>query len=116
MPAALGRFAAGLANVLNRNFSEPVREFGLGAITVLLPCMTLSSAVAAAAMTGDAVRGSLVMLGFVAGTLPVMVAAPVLSTTMSGYLSNRISLSIARRIGGVLLLVASGITVLRVFH
>jgi sulfite exporter TauE/SafE len=116
MPAALGRFAAGFANVMNRNFSEPVREFGLGAIAVFLPCMTLSSALAAAAMTGDAVRGSLVMVGFVAGTLPVMVMAPVLSANMSGYLSNRISLSLARRAGGVLLLVASAITVLRVFH
>ena len=116
MPATLGRFASRLARFMSRNFSEPVREFGLGVITVFLPCMTLSSALAAAAMTGDALRGALVMLGFVAGTLPVMVMAPALSATMSGYFSNRMSLSIARRAGGGLLLLASGITALRVFH
>lgn len=53
----------------------PLKDFLLGAFTVFLPCMTLTPALTAAAGTADPIKGSLYMLAFALGTLPVMLGA-----------------------------------------
>ena len=51
------------------------RGMALGSVTVLLPCGLLWLAFAAAAVAGSALQGMLAMLGFVLGSLPLLVGA-----------------------------------------
>jgi sulfite exporter TauE/SafE len=87
--------------------------FAFGLITALLPCMTLASALAAAGMTGNGAEGALVMLGFVLGTLPVMFFAPVFAADVSAFVQSRLPIARVRVIAGVFLILAAGMTVLR---
>jgi sulfite exporter TauE/SafE len=87
--------------------------FMFGLVTALLPCMTLTSALSAAAMTGDGRDGALMMLGFVLGTLPVMIVVPVFAADFSSWVSRRIPVAAVRRFAGVFLILAACMTVLR---
>lgn len=90
--------------------------FIFGLLTVLLPCMTLTSALAAAAMTEDSFSGALVMFGFAVGTLPVMFLLPLMAESFAMGLIGKIPIKWLRRLGGVLLIMAGVITSLRIFH
>ncbi len=65
-----------LGSLLYRVRGKPpvVRAFATGLLTTLLPCGWLYAFVATAAGTGSAVSGTLVMLFFWAGTVPMMTA------------------------------------------
>jgi sulfite exporter TauE/SafE len=86
-----------------------------GMVTALLPCMTLASALAAAAMTGSGADGAMVMLGFVLGTLPVMMFVPVFAADVSSWVSARIPVRAVRRVAGSFLILAAGMTMLRLW-
>lgn len=60
---------------LVRRTPTRIRDFLLGCCTVLLPCMTLSPALLAAAASGSAAFGGMLMFAFYLGTLPTMLAA-----------------------------------------
>jgi len=68
---------------LTRKFTMQQQDFALGLATVFLPCMTLAPALAASAATTSFVDGSVLMLAFFMGTVPVMIAAPVLPVKLS---------------------------------
>lgn len=91
---------------------SPCKDFTLGLVTVFLPCMTLTPALVAAAATGEALHGLIVMSAFFAGTLPAMVAVPLLS----GIISNSVSQKMLQRLSGTFLLIAALITVARNWH
>lgn len=91
-------------------------SFLFGLMTVFLPCMTLASALAAAAMTEDVVSGGLVMLGFALGTVPVMFLMPMLADAFTNGVIGNLPVQWLRRLAGVLLIAVSVITSLRMFH
>lgn len=91
------------------------KTFLFGLVTVFLPCMTLGSALAAAAMTTDLASGFLVMFGFALGTVPVMAALPFVSSNLSTSLARKLPLPILRRVAGLFLMIVSGLTVFRIF-
>ncbi len=72
-----GWFYSGVMRLLRKvmgTSSEVTRSFLLGFFTVLLPCMTLTPALLAAAATHRVQDGALLMLAFYAGTVPAMMA------------------------------------------
>ncbi len=87
-------------------------SFYLGLMTVLLPCMTLTPALAAASGSGSAGGGLITMLAFYLGTLPVMILGPGLSGSVLGSLPQ----GAGRKVGALFLLVAAGITIWRGYH
>jgi uncharacterized protein len=115
-PKALSLLATNLSRRGHRLLSARARNFVLGLATVFLPCMTLSSALAAGAMTGDGAVSALIMVGFVVGTLPVMILLPIISQNFASHVATKIPLAWLRRGAGGFLLLASGITILRIFH
>ena len=85
------------------------RDFGLGLVTVLLPCMTLTPALAAAAGSGSSLKGLLYMTAFALGTVPIMIGA----TYMPVVIYRRVPESMARWLVVLFLLIAGVITFIR---
>ncbi len=85
---------------------------GLGFITVLFPCMTLTPVLAVAAASGSAGRGAAMLAAFQAGTLAVMVIAPLVPSPFLRAASP----AAARRIAPLFLLVAGAVTIFRLLH
>lgn len=96
--------------------AQGLRSLALGVMTVFLPCMTLMSAFAAAAASGRAFVGSLILFGFGLGTLPIMIAVPILSARIGKNALMPKNPKLMRIGGGLILLIASVITVLRIYH
>lgn len=91
-------------------------DLGLGLLTVLLPCATLTPALIAAAASGEPVRGALIMAGFFAGTLPVMLLAPAFPGMLANQLGGKLPRTLARLAGPAFLIFAGAITLARVLH
>lgn len=88
---------------------QALGDFGLGLVTVFLPCMTLSPALAFAATTGSAFQGFLFMFAFALGTLPMMAAA----TNVPLMFYRRLPHLVVRAVPSVFLLLAGMITIYR---
>lgn len=86
-----------------------IRDLMLGLITVFLPCMTLTPALAAAAGTGSSVKGLLYMAAFALGTVPVMLGA----TYVPLVIYRKIPEKMARWLVVIFLLLAGIITIIR---
>lgn len=88
---------------LGRGFlpvKTPFHALGLGMIWGWLPCGLVYSVVAFAVTTGDAVQGSLLMLAFGVGTLPMMLA---LGATANWLVRITRHLVVQRIIGALLI-------------
>ncbi len=111
--AASGRPFQFLAQALRnvQNFPKDMRDLMLGLITVALPCMTLSPALAFAAGTKSAWQATIMMLAFYLGTLPAMLSA----TSVPVLIGRRLP-AWANRYGvAIFLLIAGIITLMRAF-
>lgn len=88
------------------------QDIALGLVTVLLPCMTLTPALTAAAASGTTLNGAMIMLAFALGTWPTMLFASIVPNLigMNG-LGKR-----AQKIAAIFLLLAGIITILRITH
>ena len=84
-------------------------DFLLGFITVLLPCMTLTPALSAAAGTADPLKGLLYMCAFALGTLPMMLGA----TYVPLIIYRRIPENLAKWLVVIFLLLTGFITFIR---
>lgn len=62
----------------------PLSAFGLGILTIFLPCMTLHPLLLLSAAQQDSFSGAVTMLAFFAGTVPAMVSATFMPTLISG--------------------------------
>ncbi len=78
-PAAGGPLGIWLAARVRPLLAAPAgwRGYALGIALGFLPCGFLYGAFAAAAGSGDVLRGGLAMFGFVAGTLPALVVVQI---------------------------------------
>jgi hypothetical protein len=114
-PRSLTLLAA-RASAWSNRLDGATKTFAFGFVTVALPCMTLASALAAAAMSADVVIGSFVMFGFAVGTVPVMALLPLIADNLTSSLAAKLPINMLRRMAGALLLVVSGMTILRTFH
>ncbi len=85
------------------------KAIGLGLITGLLPCMTLSPIYSMAVASGRASSGAIMMIFFFLGTLPVMTVAPA----MPGVLRFSRNLAKLRIIAGLFLIFAAWVTLAR---
>jgi sulfite exporter TauE/SafE len=94
--------------------TKPVqlRSWLLGIGTVILPCMTLTPALTMALGSGGALSGGVLMLGFLLGTLPMMLLSPAVAQGILDQIKGRLGEMIATGF----LLVAGLITILRAFH
>ena len=89
---------------------SPARRGGaLGAVTPLLPCGLLWAACAGAAVAGSPLGGGAVMLGFAAGSLPLLLFAQ----TRVGGLARRFGPHTLRRVQQAAMLLAAGTLVWR---
>lgn len=104
------RFSQRILGVL-RHIPSSLRDFALGLVTVLLPCMTLTPALGIAAASQSAVYGFFFMTAFALGTIPIMLAA----TNVPLVIYRKVSPSLTRWFVGSFLLVAGIITLIRVF-
>lgn len=68
-------------------FSRPLgtRGYALGIVLGFLPCGLLYSALGAAAATGDPLAAAFAMLGFVLGTLPMLMAIGLLGQGVTAH-------------------------------
>lgn len=87
------------------------RDFAFGLVTVLLPCMTLTPALAMAAASQSALFGFLFMAAFGIGTIPIMLAA----TNVPLVIYRKLSPKMTQWLVGLFLLVAGIITFFRDF-
>lgn len=85
-----------------RNFSKVfallphhLRDFTLGFVTVLLPCMTLTPALGLSLASGDPKTGSSMMFAFFLGTVPVMSLAALVTQLPLFWLRSFRSLVLA---------------------
>ncbi len=119
-PAWMGRLSESLLPLSTNNPSTVLQPFVFGVVTVFLPCMTLTAALAAAAMVAEPLQSALVLAGFSLGTLPVMLIVPTASSSLVGLAGQGrivgLKTSHLQKIGGVFLLTVSGLTFLRSFH
>ncbi len=76
LPAPRVTTTIGLARFAGPLFAQPTgwRGYALGVVLGFLPCGLLYSALAAAAATADPLAAAIAMLGFVLGTMPMLVA------------------------------------------
>lgn len=75
-------FRAGHMRV--RHYAPPIRAFGIGLLTTLLPCGWLYVFVATAAGTGNPFVGTLTMGVFWVGTLPALIAVGASARAITG--------------------------------
>ena len=88
------------------------KSLGLGLITVFLPCMTLTPALATAASSASGIKGAFYMAAFAAGTLPAMVGAIYMPVALSRKIPAKLT-----HWGLVVFLFLTGIiTIMRSFH
>ncbi len=106
----LGR-AMQRAMASTRSLSPTARAGLLGTFTPLLPCGLLWAACAGAAMSGTALDGGSVMLGFALGSLPLL----LLAQTQAGRLSRRFGARTLRRLQQSAMLLAAATLVWRGF-
>lgn len=111
LPRGLKKMASRISQRL-MSLKPSYRAIGLGAITVLLPCMTLTPAFAGAAATGSGLHGSLFMFAFFLGTVPVMLFAPAVPNA----LLRVIPLRFVQPMSAMFLFLTGLITFLRVYH
>ncbi len=111
LPQKLKKIASRLSQRL-MSLKPMYRAVGLGAVTVLLPCMTLTPAFAGAAATGSAFHGSLFMLAFFLGTVPAMLFAPAVPNA----LVRVIPLRFVQPMSAMFLFLTGLITFLRIYH
>ncbi len=71
------------------------RAFGLGLLTVLLPCGWLYLFLASAAASGSALAGCAVMLAFWAGTVPALLAMGFVARKLAPTLRKRLPIAAA---------------------
>jgi uncharacterized protein len=67
----------------------PLHAFGLGMLWGWLPCGLVYTALLAAAVSGGALQGALVMLAFGAGTLPALLAIGALGQRLAGWMQRQ---------------------------
>lgn len=67
----------------------PTQAFGLGLITVLLPCMTLHPLLLASMASASVLTGAATLFAFYLGTVPVMFGATYVPVLLSSPLRNR---------------------------
>lgn len=111
MPSVLASMI-GRAPMNARRLPIYVRDVGLGLVTGLLPCMTLTPAYVAAAATGNGLRGMLLMFAFFIGTTPVMIFGPTLPAASFGIDRGG---NAPRYIASAFLLIGGVLTVMRGF-
>uniref|UniRef100_A0A832MIU2 Sulfite exporter TauE/SafE family protein n=1 Tax=Eiseniibacteriota bacterium TaxID=2212470 RepID=A0A832MIU2_UNCEI len=99
-----------LAGALRAVHGQPpeVRALVIGLLSTLLPCGFLYAFVAAAAATGSAVHGALVMAAFWLGTVPVMAGLGLIAQRALGPLRRRLPLVTAAVLIVVGLLTVTG--------
>lgn len=105
-PALHGRLAAALRAVHGQ--PPEVRALVVGLLSTLLPCGFLYAFVAAAAATGSAAAGALVMAAFWLGTVPVMAGLGLVAQRALGPLRRRLPLVTAAALLVVGLLTVAG--------
>jgi sulfite exporter TauE/SafE len=93
-----------------------LRAFGVGTLTTLLPCGWLYTFVIAAAGTGSAVTGSLLMATFWLGTLPIMAAIGIGARSLFASLSPRASILTSLLLAAAALWTLSGRATLLTSH
>lgn len=100
-------------NLARRAMNLPThfRDFGLGLVTVALPCMTLSPALLLAAGSQSTLQGFGIMLAFYLGTLPAMLSA----TSVPLLISRHLPAWINRWGVAAFLLIAGTITLFRAY-
>jgi sulfite exporter TauE/SafE len=89
VPSAATRLLARLHAVAGR-WSELPRSAAIGALSAFLPCGWLYMFVLAAAGTGNAAWGALVMAAFWAGSVPVLVGVGVGAQTLQHVLGRHL--------------------------
>lgn len=82
----------GRALIASRDRSAATRALLVGLLTTLLPCGWLYTFVVVAASTATPARGALVMLGFWAGTVPMLVLVGAGAARMLGPFGRRMPL------------------------
>lgn len=87
LPAARVGAPGGIARLAAPLFAHPAgwRGYGLGVVLGFLPCGLLYSALGAAAATADPLAAALAMLGFVLGTLPMLIAIGLIGQGVAAY-------------------------------
>jgi sulfite exporter TauE/SafE len=110
---ALNPLAKGLSSVQAavRQLPAALSAFGLGILTIFLPCMTLHPLLLMSAAHQDSLSGATTMLAFFAGTVPAMVSATYMPTLIARS-SGKISYI---RFGHVFLFIAGLLTIGRAF-
>ncbi len=78
----------------------PLQVFGLGLVWGWLPCGLVYSALALAAVSASPQRGTLLMLGFGLGTLPMLLAMG----SVAGRLRKIVQHSLVREISGAIII------------
>ena len=82
-----GTMGTGFAGLTRALFQRPAgwRGYALGVVLGFLPCGLLYSALSAAAATADPVAAGIGMLGFVIGTMPMLIAVGLLGHGATGH-------------------------------
>jgi len=96
MPKAITRFAAD-----EKNFKGKYMPSLMGAMTFFLPCGFTITAQGFALLSGDPVRGALIMLAFVLGTTPMLLSIGLSTVKFS---QNHQFSSVFPKVAGVLVL------------
>lgn len=111
IPGVQGRMTKPLQKLVQKtgSLSLSAQSAVLGGITVFLPCMTLTPALAMAMATQSALTGGLFMFAFALGTLPAMILGPGISASIY----KQIPKSLIKIATAGFLLVAAGITLWR---
>jgi hypothetical protein len=87
VPAAQLGAPGGIARLAGPLFAHPAgwRGYALGVVLGFLPCGLLYSALGAAAATADPLSAAIAMLGFVLGTMPMLMAIGLIGQGAAAY-------------------------------